>query len=216
MEVAIIGLGNFGGSLVRRLYELGHEITALDLDEAAVNKVKDMCRQAVVGDATDRSVLEELGVGLMEAAVVSMGEHLGASILATLHLKELGVKRIVSKAVSPEHEKILKRLGASQVVFPEREAAHRLAVSLTAPNLLEYLPLGKEFSVAELAPPAAMVGKSLAELDLRRRFGVSVIAVRELVPERTRLVIEPDYVVKDSDILVVVGRQKDLERLREL
>jgi trk system potassium uptake protein TrkA len=127
----------------------------------------------------------------------------------------MGVGRIVAKAVSPEHEKILKRVGAGEVVFPERDAAQRLARSLADPNLLDYLPIGDEFSVAEVAPPDALVGKSLAELGLRQKYGVNVIAVRELVPERTHLVPSPDYVIKDSDILVVAGRQEDMERLRQ-
>lgn len=215
MHIAVIGLGNFGGSLARRLYEMGHNLTVMDVSQKALGRVQDLADQAVVADATDRTVLEELGLQLMDAAVVSMGEHLGPSILVTLHLKEMGLKRIVSKAIGPEHEKILLRVGASEVIFPERDAAHRLALSLADPNLLDYLPIGSEFSVAELAPPAAMVGKSLVELELRRRYSVNVIAVREIVPERIRVVVEPDYRVKDSDVLIVVGKTEDIAKLRD-
>ena len=214
MNLAVIGLGQFGSSLARELKTLKHHVTAIDSDPKAVSRVQDVVDQAVVADATDRNLLEELGINLVDAAVISLGDNLGASILITLHLKEMGVGRIVAKAISPEHEKILKRIGAGEVVFPERDAAQRLSRSLTDPNLLDYLPIGEEFSVAELAPPSALVGKSLAELDLRKKYGVNVIAVRELVPERIHLVMAPDYVIKDSDILVVVGRQEGLERLR--
>ena len=215
MNLAVIGLGQFGSSLALELKKLKHHVTALDSDARAVARVQDVVDQAVVADCTDRSLLEELGLGLVDGAVISVGDHLGASILTTLHLKEMGVSRIVAKATSPEHEKILKRVGAGEVVFPERDAAQRLARSLADPNLLDFLPIGDEFSVAELAPPAAIVGKSLAELNLRREYEVNVIAVRELVPERTHLVPGPDYVLKDSDVLVVAGRQEDLERLRQ-
>ena len=216
MNLAVIGLGQFGSSLARELKGLKHHVTAMDTDPKAVSRVQDVVDQAVVADATDRNLLEELGLNLVDAAVISLGDALGASILITLHLKEMGVSRIVAKAISPEHEKILKRIGAGEVVFPERDAAQRLSRSLTDPNLLDYLPIGDEFSVAEVAPPDPLVGKSLAELDLRKHYGVNVIAVRELVPERIHLVVEPGYIVKDSDILVVAGRQEDLARLRSI
>lgn len=215
MHVVVIGLGNFGASLTVQLYELGHQVTVLDLDPKAVARVQDKADQAVEADATDRSVLEELGVGLAQAAVVSLGENMAASILTTLHLREMKIPKIVAKAISPEHEKILKRVGASEVVFPEREVARRLATAMVDPNLLDYLPIDKDFSVAELAPPPEFLGRTLAELDLRRNYGVNVIAVRELVPERTKLVIEPDYKVKDSDVLIVVGRQEDIASLHD-
>jgi trk/ktr system potassium uptake protein len=215
MNLAIIGLGQFGASLALELKALGQHVTALDINPKAVARVQDMVNQAVVADATDRATLEELGLDLVESAVVSLGRHLGHSILTTLHLKEMGINNIVAKAISPEHEKILKRVGASQVVYPERDAAQRLAHSLADPNLLDYLPIGDEFGVIELAPSPALVGKSLAQLELRKKFNVNVIAVRELVPERTRLVLEPDFVIKDSDVLVVAGRSDDLERLRQ-
>ncbi|MEW5913116.1 MAG: TrkA family potassium uptake protein [Thermodesulfobacteriota bacterium] len=215
MNLAVIGLGQFGTSLALELKALKHHVTAVDLDPKAVAQVQDAVDQAVVADATDRATLEELGLNLVEAAVISLGSDLGASILVTLHLKEMGVGRIVAKAISPEHEKILKRVGAGEVIYPERDAAQRLARSLADPNLLDFLPIGEEFSVAEMAPPAALVGKSLLELDLRKNYAVNVIAIRELVPERTHLVVEPGYVIKDSDVLVVAGRQEDLARLRE-
>jgi trk system potassium uptake protein TrkA len=213
MYIGVIGLGNFGTALVRRLYELGHQVTALDMDTRALAAVQDYADQAVAADATDRSVLEELGMGLAEAAVVSLGDNMAASILVTLHLKEMKLKRIISKAISPEHEKILKRVGATEVIFPERDAAERLATSLVHPNLLDFLPLGGEFSVAEVAPISEWLGKSLVEVSLRSKYNVNVIAIRELVPERMTVLIKPDYKIKDSDVLVVLGRQEDIQKL---
>lgn len=215
MHVAVIGLGNFGASLARRLTELGHHVSVVDTDPKAVNRISDAAEQAVVADATDRLTLEEIGINLVDAAVVSLGDNLGASIMVTLHLKEMKIKRIVAKAINPDHEKILKRVGATEVVFPERDVALRLADTLSHPNLLDYLPIGQDFSVAELAPPPEFVGKTIMQLDLRRSHRLNVIAVRELVPERISVIIAPDYVVKDSDILVVVGRREDIEKLHK-
>ena len=214
MNIAVVGLGNFGSNLARGLFDLGHQLTVLDVDPKRVARNQDFADQAVTADATDRAVLEDLGLGLMDAAVVCIGDPLGASIMATLLLRDLGIKNLVSKAVSPEHERILKRVGATEVIFPEREAAYSLAMSLSDPNLLEYLPLGKEFSVVEMAPTAEQAGKSIRELDMRRIYGVNIIAVRELVPKRVHLLLDPDFVVKDSDVMVVLGKREDLDKLR--
>jgi trk system potassium uptake protein TrkA len=213
MHIGVIGLGNFGTALARRLYELGHQVSALDTKSKALTMVQDYADQAVAADATDRAVLEELGLGLADAAVVSLGDNMAASILVTLHLKEMKLKRIIPKAISPEHEKILKRVGATEVIFPERDAAERLATSLVHPNLLDYLPLGGEFSVAEVAPISEWVGKTLVDVSLRSKYNVNVIAIRELVPERMTVLIRPDYRIKDSDVLVVLGRQEDIQKL---
>lgn len=215
MEVAIIGLGNFGRHLAMRLFDLGHDIIAMDADPKAVSRVQDHAQQAIVADATDRGVLEDLGVGMVEAAVVSVGENIGSSVLITLHLREMAVPRIVAKAISAEHEKILEKVGADRIVFPERDAAHRLAGTLDHPDLLEYLPIGGEYHVAEMTPPQSMVGQSLAALDLRRRFNINVIALREKGSHLTRVVVAPDYVLSQNDLMVVLGKPDDLERLRK-
>jgi trk system potassium uptake protein TrkA len=213
MHIGVIGLGNFGSALARRLYDLGHQVSALDIKTKALATAQDFADQAVTADATDRSVLEELGLGLADAAVVSLGANMAASILVTLHLREMKVGRIISKAISADHEKILKRVGATEVLFPERDAAERLATSLAHPNLLDYLPLGGEFSVAEVSPISDWVGKTLVDVSLRTNYDVNVIAIRELVPERMTVVIKPDYKIKDSDVLVVLGRQEDIQKL---
>lgn len=215
MHIAIIGLGNFGASLARRLAESGQHVSVIDTDPKALARVQDVVEQAVTADATDRAVLEELGIDLVDAAVVSLGDNLGASILVTLHLREMKIKRIVAKAISPDHEKILKRVGANEVVFPERDMALRLAGTLADPSLLDFLPIGHEYSVAELAPPRSFIGKTLVELDLRRNYAINVIAIRELVPERLVVLIQPDFIIKDSDVLIVVGKQEDIERLNK-
>lgn len=214
MNVAVLGLGRFGRNLARKLYEMRHTVTVVDIDPKAVASMQKASEQAVVADCGDRESLERIGLGLMDTVVVALGHDMAASIMVTLLVKDLGVKSVVCRAVTPEHERILKRLGADRVVFPERDIATRLAMSLSDPNLLDYLSLSEDFGIAEIASPAWMTGKSLIELDLRRKYGVTVVAVRELVPERTHLVIKPDFVIKDSDLLVVIGPQDNLDRLR--
>lgn len=216
MEIAVLGLGNFGANLCQRLHELGHRVTAVDLDSRAVSQVQQWAEQAVVGDATDRVMLEEMGVNLMSYAVVSLGDDMGASILATLQLRELGLEEVVAKAISPEHEKILARVGATRVVFPERDAAQRLAMSISDPNVVDYLPLGGDYSVAEVTAPDGLVGHTLQEVDLRAKYNVSVIAVRENGAKTPKVVISPDYRFARGDVLLVLGRQDDLEKLRAI
>jgi trk system potassium uptake protein TrkA len=216
MNLAVLGLGTFGKNLTISLSEAGHQISVLDMDAKAVASVQNLCELALVADCTDRAALEQMHPYALQCAIVALGNDMGASVLCTLLLKEMGAPRVVAKAVTAEHKTILKRVGADQVVFPEQEAAARLAMSLTYSNLLDYLPIGPDYSIMELAPPAAMVGKSIGELDLRRKYGINVLAVRELVPERLLPMVEPDFIIKDSDVLVVLGNRDNLERLRKL
>lgn len=214
MKFAVIGLGNFGSSLVRALAADGHEIIAVDKEKERVQEVQKYAVQAIIADATQKKVLEGLGLNKMDAVVLSLGKDLGATVLITLYLKDLKVKRIVCKIANEDHGRILERIGATDIVFPERDMALRLAQALTAPNILDFLPLSPEYSIVELAPPKEFVGKSLGELQLRSRYGINVLAVKQLIPEK--LVVNPgaDFVIKDSDILYVLGRQEDVEKLK--
>jgi trk system potassium uptake protein TrkA len=144
-----------------------------------------------------------------------MGESLESSILATLHLKKIGVKRIWAKATTEDHAAILRAIGAGEVIFPERETARRLAAQLINPNLLDFIPLEEDYRVMDVAPPDNFCGRTLVELDLRRKFGVFVLAIKELVPTRFVFLPPPDFVIKPSDILVMIGKEADLVRLRE-
>ncbi len=146
--------------------------------------------------------------------MVSLGDRIDASIMVTLHLKELGAERIVVKAVSEDHRKVLEMVGATEVVFPEMDKAIKTAKTLSFPNALDYLPLAPGFSIVEIAPPKAFIGKTLAELDLRNKYHVQVIAVRELIPDRINLVPKADCVIKDSDIMVILGRDEDLNKIK--
>jgi trk system potassium uptake protein TrkA len=214
-QFAVIGLGNFGYYLGRHLYEKGHEVIALDVNKSQVQKSKDIVSQAVVADATDREALESLGISQVDAAVVCIGTRMQASILATLHLKDLGIKSILAKATSEEHGRILKKVGASEIFFPEKDLAIGVASRLDNPNMLDYLPFIEGYSIVELAPPQEYVGKTLKELDLINRFGIQVIAIKEILPKGLILIARADFKVKDSDALIVLGPNEALEKLKE-
>jgi len=193
----------------------GVEIMAIDLDEEKIEKIKPYVQKAVIADGTDRATLETLGLDELDGVVVSLGQ-IESSVLATLHLKELKIRRIVSKALSEEHGKILEMVGATEVVFPEEDMAQRIARTLTHENILDHVPLAEGYSIIEIAPPPSFLRKSLGELDLRRKYGVQVIVVKGLVPENVVLVPTAEYVVKDSDVLVIMGPDQDLKKIQNL
>ncbi len=216
MKFAIIGLGSFGSNVARTLFERGHEVLAIDNDKDKIEEAKSFSSHAVLMDSADKENLEAVGVREMDVVVVSLGPEMEASILTVLHLHEFGIKRIVAKALTEDHAKILDAVGATEVIYPEKDMAIRTALKLTNPNILECLPLLSGISIQEIAPPEKFLGKSLKELDLRNKYGIQVIAIRELVPERTIYVPKADFVIKDSDILIVMGDEKKLEKLMSL
>jgi trk system potassium uptake protein TrkA len=210
----VIGVGTFGYYLTRRLAEMGHEVLAMDVREDQVKRVAEFASKAVLADSTDRGALEALGVADCDAVVVSLGGNIGASVLTTLNVKEMGVRRIIARAVTDPHGRALQRLGADEVVLPRRDMAERIAQRLVNVDVLEFVPLGSDHSILESAPSKEMLGKSLAELDFRRRYGVNVILVRQVVPDSILVAPGADFVVKDSDILVLLGRNEDLDAFR--
>ena len=210
---AIIGLSSFGYFLALELAKEGVEIMAIDLDEGKIEKIKPYVQKAIIGDGTDRATLESLGLHEMDGVVVSLGQ-MEDSILSTLHLKELSVPRIVSKALSEEHGKILDMIGATDVIFPEKDMANRSARALTHENILDHVPLAEGYSIVEIAAPASFLGQSLGELDLRNAFGIQVIVIKESVPENVVLIPMADYLIKENDVLVIMGRDEDLKKLQ--
>ncbi|MBW1982489.1 MAG: TrkA family potassium uptake protein [Deltaproteobacteria bacterium] len=213
-QFAIIGIGNFGFYLGRQLYVKGHEVIALDISKGQIQKVKDFVTQAIVADATDRETLESLGLRDVDAAVVCIGTRMQAAILATLHLKELGVRRILAKATSEEQGRILRKIGADEILFPERDLALGVAGRLDNPNMLDYLPFVEGYSIAELKTPPHFVNKTLKDLDLTNRFGVQVLAVKEASRGIT-LIPTAGFQVKDGDKLIVLGPEKKLKSLQK-
>ena len=210
---AVLGLGKFGFYLARKLYEQGHEVIAVDVDKEVVQAIKDYSTQAIIADATNKDTLLSLGIEEVDTAIVSLGTRMDHSILVTLHLKEIGLKEIVVKAITEDHRKILEIIGATQVIFPEKDMAEKLALSVSSRNILDHLELSPGFSIMELAPSPSFIGKTIKDLQLRNIYGVQIIAVKELIPERMNLVPAPDCVIKESDILVVMGKDEDLKKV---
>jgi len=213
MKFAVIGLGSFGSNVARTLYERGYEVVAIDMDRDKIEEAKSFSSHAVLTDASVKENLEALGITDMDVVVVSLGSAMEASVLTVLHLHEMGLKRIVAKASTEDHCKILDAVGATEVINPEKDMAIRTALKLTSPHILECLPLLSGVSIEEIAPPERFIGKSLRDLDLRNKYGIQVIAIRELVPERTLYVPPADFVIKDSDVLIVMGDEKMLEKI---
>ena len=214
-QFVIIGLGNLGYYVATHLYAKGHEVLAIDINSSRVQEIKDGVGQAVVADATDPKVLESLSVNRMDAAVVCTSTDLSASILITLNLKEIGVKKIYAKAISEPHGRILRKIGAQEVIFPEKDTAISLAERLHNPNILDYLPFIEGYSIIEFAPTADFIGKNLITLDLINRFGIQVLGVRGPIPDRLNMIPTGVYVIKDSDILILLGPNDSLDMLRK-
>lgn len=214
-QFAIIGLGNFGYYLATNLYEKKHDVLAIDIDTSRVQEIKDKVTQALVADATDIRVLETLGIKQMDAAVVCIGSILSDSILATLNLKDIGVKRVFAKSVSEPHGRILHKVGALQVFFPEKDMANSLAERLHNPNILDYLPFLEGYSIIELVPPKSFIAQTLKALNLINRYGVQVLAIKRIVPNQLNMIPTGEYVLKNGDIMILIGPNDKLDLLRE-
>ena len=209
---AVIGLGNFGSSVARVLYELGHEVVCLDENEHSVDQVQQYSTYSVVGAANDLRTLESLQIKEMDAVFLSLGEEISSSILVTLYLKDLGAKRIVVKIVSEDHGRILEKVGATETVFPEKDMAVNVAHHVSSPTVMNYLEISPDFSLQEVAPRNEFRGKTLAETRIRQDYGVNVIAIKDVLTDKISLNPAANYVIKDSDVLVVIGRREDLAR----
>ena len=211
----VIGLGRFGTPLAIELCKLGHEVLAVDVKEDRVQAVADQVTHVVTGDARDPEVLRTVGAGNFDCAVVAAGGDVGNSALIVLSLKELGVPRVVGKAHSEVHRRVLEKIGADLVVYPEREMAVRLAQNLSNTNVLNYIELSSDFSIVERHVPQRWLGKSLAELNIRAKYHVTIIAVRD---EKDGISVAPgrDYVFRDGDNVVALGKNSEIERMEAL
>ena len=213
-RVVVIGLGIFGFHIAKELYENGMQVIAIDKSKEVIQKIKDFSSKAVVADAREKEVLESIGIQEEDIVIVSFGEDLSSSTLLTLHLKELNVKRIIVKAPNEDHKRILQKVGATEVIIPEREMAGKVAKSLISPNVIDYIPVSEDYNISEIAPPASFIGKSIAELNLRNRYHIEVIAIRDVLSDRITLVPQASFVIKDSDILVVIGKEPDIKKIK--
>lgn len=210
---AVIGLGRFGSAVARELAAEGLNVLALDSDPERVQELAHDVARVVRCDATDIEALRALDLAEAEVAVVSIGSHLEASILATLYLKKLGVKQIIARAVSDEHGEALKACGADRVVYPQREVGMRVAHTLVSARVKEYVELLEGVGLLEIEAPAAFVGKTLEQLELSRRYGVTVIGIRR--GERVVATPGAGVQVREGDILVLIGQQDGLQLMEE-
>ena len=210
----VIGLGRFGSQAARSLCRQGCEVLALDVNSDLVHQISEDVTQAVVGDARDKEVLRALDAGSFDCGIVAIGDSLADSVLATMNLKELGVPKIVCKAHNETHRQVLQKLGADQVVIPEKENAARLAKNLVSPNVLEYIELSEEYGIIEVPAPQSWVGKTLIELNVRAKLGVNIIAIRH----EGQINVSPgaNYAIAAGDIMVILGDNAALQAVQKL
>ena len=192
----------------------GFEVIAVDKNKEAVQRVRDCSTKAIVADGTDKEIMDAIGIQEEDVVIISFGEDLAAATLTTLHLRQMKVKTIIVKAPNEEHKLILEKVGATEVMIPEKEIAHKVAKSLISPNVLDYLPLSDDYMISEMAPPNSFLGKSIAQLQLRSRYHIEVIAIRDIVSDKITMVPGADFVIKDGDVLVVVGKEKDIQQIK--
>jgi trk/ktr system potassium uptake protein len=209
----VIGLGRFGSWVGRALHRQGFDVIAIDRDGVRVDQFSHEVTRAIVGDATDLEVLRRAGVSQADAAVVSTGSDLAATIMATLALKELKVPRIVAKVASPRDAKAMERFDVDELVFPEREAAERLAYRLASTSVLEYIPLGDKYSIQEIAIPDAWLGRPLSELNLPHQQGIQIVAIYDVLQGKWDVVPRADRLLTESDIAIVAGPTATLETM---
>lgn len=207
----VFGLGRFGSSLARSLCEQGQQVMAIDTNEELVQDIAPYVTEAIQLDATDEVALGSLGINNFDAAVVSIGQNIRDSILICVLLKEMGIPLLIAKASDEVHAKVLRKIGVDRVVFPERDMGERVARSLTAPGVLDLMQLDNDFQIVEIRMPEKWAGSSLMELKIRRRYGISVLAIHR---DGSYIVSpEAEQLLQEGDVLLVLGKLEDIENL---
>jgi trk system potassium uptake protein len=211
-QVMVIGLGRFGSAVARELERLGHQVLAVDNDEATINELASDVTHAMQLNASDEEALRSAGASDFRHAIVAVSSDAESSIFATMALKRLGVPKVIAKAGSQLHGEILARVGADRVVYPERELGQRLAHTFSVPNVIDYLDVAPQFGIEKIRPPASFLGKTLGELDLRQRLGLTPVALRR----GDRVFVNParEERVAEGDELILIGRDDKLDLLR--
>lgn len=209
----VAGLGNFGFALCQKLTQLGHEVIAIDLDPETIDRIGSQISRAAVADATDVDVLRKLGVDSADAAVVSTGDDITASILTVLALHDLKIREVYAKVISSDHARVMDKLGITETVFPERDTAVVLASRISGKTLLKYFELGTNFSIQEMGIPDSWNGKSIGQLEVRARFKITIVAIHDILTDRFHATPGPDYILKESDTLFVAGADHELSKI---
>ncbi len=210
-EFIIIGCGSFGESIAKSLYSKGYDVMVIDKDHEKIQNIANDVTYAIEADAMDEATLKSLGIRNFDVAVVSMGSDLQASIMITLLIKELGVEKVIAKAKSDIHAKVLYKIGADRVIFPERDMGIRLAHSLVTKNILDYIDLDPNHSVVEIAAEKAWCNKTLKEIELPKKYGMNVVALK--TPEGMRISPGADDIVEEGDIIVAIVDTDGLNKL---
>lgn len=213
-QYAVIGLGRFGSSVATTLFNEGNDVLAIDINEGNIEDLKDCVTHTVIADATDEEALKAIGIRNFDTVIVAIGDDIQASILTVLLLKELGIKQVVVKAMNKRHAQVLHKLGADQIVFPERDMGERVAHQLMSPNVLNFLELADNYSVEEIKVPKTMTGKNLREIDLRAKYNLNVIAIKS--GKKINISPDPEETIQNDDVLVVIGENKDLEKFANI
>jgi len=207
-QFVIIGLGRFGSSIAKTVYNLGHDVLAIDISEDKIQEIVDNVTHAVQLDATDENALRTLGIRNFDVAVVTIGSNIQASIMVTLLVKEMGVKYILAKGTSELQAKVLYKIGADRVILPEQDMGTRVAHNLVASNILDYIELSSEYSMIEIEPLKEWYNKSLKDTRIRADYGINVVAIK--TEHNINVSPSADYVIKDKDVLVALGSSEDL------
>jgi trk system potassium uptake protein TrkA len=214
---AVIGSGRFGTAIAEQLFNMGYEVLVVERDEAKVQAISEYVTQAVVGDGKDKGVLRALGIRNYDCVIVAIGEDLTDSVLTTLLLKELGVPRIICKAQDNNHKKILLKIGADRVVIPEHEMGVKLASNLVRSNVLDFIELSEHYGIIEITVPEKWINRTIFELELRKKYGINVIAVKkDAEPEEVQISPNADYSFEQDDSVVIIGRQDAINTVSNL
>jgi trk/ktr system potassium uptake protein len=213
-QYAVIGLGRFGTSIAQRLHEAGQEVLGVDVNEERVEDAELFVTHAVVADTTEEKALTSIGISNFDCVIVAIGNDMQSSILTVSLLKELGIKKVIAKALGKRHGQVLEKVGADWIIYPERDMGERVANQLLSPNMLNYIELSKEHSIEEIMIPSKMAGKSLRDLDIRAKYNVSVIAI---VGEGEIIISpSPDQIIHKEDLLVMIGNRKDIAKFSNI
>jgi len=212
-QFAVIGCGRFGSAVAKTLYKNGYDVLAIDEDPDIVQHISEFVTHSASIDVKDETALRAVGMRNIDVAIVAIGSEIKASIMATLVVKELGVKYVVAKAQDELHAKVLYKIGADRVIFPERDMGVRLAYNLTSTNILDYIELAADYSIMEIVAPEKWLDRSLMEINIRAKYGVSVMAIKH--GEDINVAPSANTVIHRGDVLVVVGSNDDLQRVQE-
>lgn len=212
----VIGLGNFGFSAAVALSNAGHDVIVIDFEGELVDRIAPHVARAAVGDGTDLQTLQRVGAADADVGVIATGDDITASILATMALHDLKVRDVYVKVISRDHARVMKRIGVTETVFPERDSAETLATRLSGAALLNYVRLGERFSIQEMAVPASWEGKTIRELQLRQTHDITIVAVHDMLGDEIVPTPDPDRKLKDSDTLLVAGSDEALARTAKL